>query len=108
MDGSGYKEANGRDWALFHLIDPHPERWGQMSIENVLHILHTSEEGLTTEQATKRFEPPPAQTRRNQLLATLFDQINSPLIAIYAAGAGLSLFLGSIGDAGHHCRNNPG
>ncbi len=82
-----------------HLIDPHPERWGQMSIENVLHLLHTSEEGLTTEQATKRFEPPPAQTRRNQLLATLFDQINSPLIAIYAAGAGLSLFLGSIGDA---------
>jgi cation-transporting ATPase I len=82
-----------------HLIDPHPERWGQMSVEDVLRILRTSEEGLTTEQATKRFEPPLAQTRRNQLLATLFDQINSPLIAVYAAGAGLSLFLGNIGDA---------
>ncbi len=82
-----------------HLIDPHPERWGQMSIEDVLRLLHTSENGLTNEEATKRFQPPPEQTRRNQLLATLFDQINSPLIAIYAAGAGLSLFLGAIGDA---------
>jgi len=82
-----------------HLIDPHPERWGQMSIEDVLRLFHTSQEGLTTEEAAKRFQPAPEQTRRNQLLATLLDQINSPLIAIYAAGAGLSLFLGAIGDA---------
>ena len=82
-----------------HLIDPHPERWGQMSAEDVLHLLHTSEEGLTTQEAAKRFQPPPEQTRRNQLLATLLDQLNSPLIALYAAGAGLSLFLGGIGDA---------
>jgi len=82
-----------------HLIDPHPERWGQMNAEDVLHLLHTSEEGLTTQEAAKRFQPPPAQTRRNQLVATLLDQLNSPLIALYAAGAGLSLFLGAIGDA---------
>jgi len=82
-----------------HLIDPHPERWGQMSAEDVLHLLHTSEEGLTNEEAAKRYQPAPEKTHRNQLLATLFDQINSPLIAIYAAGAGLSLFLGAIGDA---------
>lgn len=82
-----------------HLIDPHPERWGQMGTEDVLHLLHTSEEGLSTEEAAKRFQPPPEQTRRNQLLTTLFEQFNSPLIGIYAAGAGLSLFLGAIGDA---------
>jgi calcium-translocating P-type ATPase len=82
-----------------HLIDPHPERWGQMSAEDVLHLLHTSEEGLTNEEAAKRYQPAPVQTHHNQLLATLFDQINSPLIAIYAVGAGLSLFLGAIGDA---------
>ena len=82
-----------------HLVDPHPERWGQMSPEDVLHLLDTSEEGLTTEEAAKRFQPAPEQTRRSQLLVTLFEQINSPLIAIYAAGAGLSLFLGAIGDA---------
>ncbi len=82
-----------------HLVDPHPERWGQMSAEDVLHLLHASEEGLTTKEAARRFQPVPEQTRRNQLLATLFEQINSPLIAIYAVGAGLSLFLGAIGDA---------
>ncbi len=35
------------------LVDPRPERWGGRSVEQVLHTLHASEEGLTsTEGAT--------------------------------------------------------
>ncbi len=83
---------------IFHLFDPHPERWGQRSVEQVLHVLNSSPEGLSSAQAAERLHNTPPEARRNSLLTAFLEQINSPLIAIYAAGAGLSLFTGAVGD----------
>jgi cation-transporting P-type ATPase I len=83
---------------IFHLFDPHPERWGQRSVEQVLHVLNSSPEGLSSAQAAERLHKVPPEARRNSLLMAFLEQINSPLIAIYAAGAGLSLFTGAVGD----------
>ncbi len=80
------------------LVDPRPERWGRRSVESVLRSLHTSEEGLTSDQATERWHQAPPLIRRNRLLAALLDQVRSPLIGILAAGAGLSLLFGAAAD----------
>ncbi|MDQ4138578.1 MAG: HAD-IC family P-type ATPase, partial [Actinomycetota bacterium] len=82
------------------VVDPHPERWGRRSLEDVLRILNTTEGGLTSLQAAERRRPAPAAKSRNRLLAAILDQIRSPLTGILAAGAGLSLVLGSPGDVG--------
>src|SRR5205823_569913 len=83
---------------IARLVDPRPERWGRRSVENVLHTLRTSEDGLTSAQASERQHQAPPQVRRNQLLAEIRDQVRTPLFGILAAGAGLSLLLGATGD----------
>lgn len=83
---------------LSHLVDPHPERWGKRSIEQVLHLLNTSEEGLTNEQVTQRQQVALSQKQRNPILSAFLEQIRSPLLGILFAGAGFSLFLGATGD----------
>ena len=67
-------------------------------MENVLHTLRTTEDGLTSAQASERWHHAPPQVRRNQLLAEIRDQVRTPLFGILAAGAGLSLALGATGD----------
>lgn len=84
--------------AIAQLADPRPERWGRRDIEDVLHTLRTTENGLTTVQAGERQHQTPLHVRRNQLLAEIRDQVRSPLLGILAAGAGLSLLLGATGD----------
>jgi cation-transporting ATPase I len=83
---------------MTRLVDPHPERWGRRSVENVLHSLHTSAEGLSSSEADARWQKAIPQTQRNRLLTALRDQLRSPLLGILAVGAGLSLVLGSTGD----------
>jgi cation-transporting ATPase I len=78
--------------------DPRPERWGRRSPESVLCALNATEEGLTSGQAAQRRQPAPAPAHRNRFLAAVLDQVRSPLTGILAAGAGLSLVLGAIGD----------
>jgi len=77
------------------LVDPKPERWGQRSAEETLTALGASPEGLTTSQALERRRTVPAPPKRSVVLHAIWDQVRSPLIGILAAGAGLSLFLGS-------------
>ncbi|HEU5226440.1 MAG TPA: cation-transporting P-type ATPase, partial [Ktedonobacteraceae bacterium] len=60
--------------------------------------LHTSEVGLTSTEAAQRWQKAIPQIQRNRLLAALLDQLRSPLLAILAVGAGLSLLFGSMGD----------
>jgi cation-transporting ATPase I len=86
------------DSTLARLVDPRPERWGRRSLEDVLHTLRTSEEGLTSTEAAERWQRSVPQTQRNRLLAALLDQLRSPLLGLLAAGAGLSLLFGSTGD----------
>src|SRR5713101_3710122 len=83
---------------ISQLFDPHPERWGRRSVEQVLHALNSSPEGLSSAQAAERLHKAPPEARRNSLMTAFLEQINSPLIAIYAAGAGLSLLTGAVGD----------
>ena len=77
------------------LVDPKPERWGRRSPEDTLAALGASPEGLTTAQALERRRTAPKLLRRSVVLDAIWDQMRSPLIGILAAGAGLSLFLGS-------------
>ena len=77
------------------LVDPKPERWGRRSAEDTLAALGVTPQGLTTAQALERRRTAPKPLRRNVVLDAIWDQMRSPLIGILAAGAGLSLFLGS-------------
>lgn len=84
--------------SLSRLVDPHPERWGRRSVESVFQALETTEAGLTTVQAVARRRATEPVVRRNGLVTALLAQIYSPLTGILAAGAGLSLVLGSTAD----------
>ena len=77
------------------LVDPKPERWGRRSTEDALAALGATPHGLTTAQALERRRAVPKPLRRSVVLEAIWDQMRSPLIGILAAGAGLSLFLGS-------------
>ncbi len=83
---------------ITYLVDPHPERWGQRSVESVLHILHTSEDGLSEAEAVRRRQQEPPQARRRPLLAALLEQVRSPLLGMLAVGAGLALLASAVGD----------
>jgi cation-transporting ATPase I len=77
------------------LVDPRPERWGRRSVADTLAALHTTEAGLTAAEAVARRRAAPTPRRRHELLRAILDQVRSPLTGILAAGAALSLVLGS-------------
>lgn len=84
--------------AVSRLADPQPERWGRRSAASVLQELGTSEEGLTGAQAAERLRAVAPTTQNHRLLDAVVEQLRSPLTAILAAGAGLSLALGATAD----------
>ncbi len=84
--------------AVARLVDPRPERWGRESLERVFAALDASETGLTTSEAVARRRATRPTARHHGLRYALLDQIYSPLTGILAAGAGLSLVLGSTAD----------
>jgi calcium-translocating P-type ATPase len=81
-----------------HMVDPQPERWGRRSVDEVLHTLNTTEQGLTSKQARERRRKVPVRQARNALQTALLEQLTSPLTGILAGGALLSLLFGSGGD----------
>jgi calcium-translocating P-type ATPase len=82
-----------------NIVDPHPERWGQMSVADVMQHLNSNEKGLNSAEVSKRRQQITQLRWSHSLWTTLLNQVRSPLIGILAAGAGLSLFLGAIADA---------
>lgn len=81
------------------LVDPHPERWGRMSIEDVMQYLNSNEQGLVSAEVSKRSQQmTQLHWSSHGLLTTVLNQVRSPLIGILAAGAGLSLLLGATAD----------
>ncbi|QBD75003.1 HAD family hydrolase [Ktedonosporobacter rubrisoli] len=84
--------------SIAHLVDPHPERWGQQEQAQVLQSLNTSEEGLNSEEAARRRGQSITSIKQHSGFSALFEQVRSPLIGILALGAGLSLFLGATAD----------
>ncbi|HEX6779651.1 MAG TPA: HAD-IC family P-type ATPase, partial [Ktedonobacterales bacterium] len=83
-----------------HITDVRPERWGGRSIHSVLQALNTTEQGLTGAQAAERRQAPAPLVQSRALVNEILGQLRSPLTAILAAGAGLSLALGSVADVG--------
>ncbi|CAA9448562.1 MAG: hypothetical protein AVDCRST_MAG02-657 [uncultured Rubrobacteraceae bacterium] len=80
------------------VADPRPERWGRLGTDEVLRALDATDEGLSSAGAAERRRPEPTPVRANRLLRAILDQLRSPLTGVLAAGAGLSLVLGSPGD----------
>ncbi len=91
----GGKEARS---TVARMVDPQPERWGRRDIAEVLRLLNTSEQGLSSKQASERRRKAPVLQTRNALQAALLEQLRSPLTGILAVGALLSLLFGSAGD----------
>lgn len=98
-DGWVRLRGGERPWStIARLVDPRPERWGRRSVADVLRALRTGEAGLTSAQATRRRQAEPTIGPRNGIFNAILDQLRSPLTAILAAGATLSLILGSTTD----------
>ena len=81
-----------------HLVDPHPERWGQRSVEETLRLLNSSPDGLSRSEAAQRRRPLAAAQRRSPLVSAFLEQVRSPLTGMLVAGAGLMLLLGGTAD----------
>ncbi len=81
------------------LIDPAPERYGRLSVDEALSALGSSRDGLGAAEAQARRRPVEQHERRSALADAVLDQLNSPLTAVLAGGAAISLALGSGGDA---------
>jgi cation-transporting ATPase I len=88
-----------RGSSLAHLVDPRPERWGHRSVETVLRVFHTSEEGLNSSEVAQRRRRSPIRVRRHSLLAAINGQMRSPVTKVLLAGAGVSVFMGEMLDA---------
>lgn len=84
--------------SIARLVDPRPERWGRRSVSEVLRSLKTNESGLTSAEAAQRYQAERPAAQRNGIMGAILDQIRSPLTAILAAGATLSVVLGSTAD----------
>lgn len=81
------------------LVDPQPERWGRRSVADTLHLLRTTGQGLSSRQARERKRKAPEAHTHHALQVALLEQVRSPLTGLLAAGALLSLLLGSLGDS---------
>ncbi len=82
------------------ITDVRPELWGRRGVHSVLQALNTTETGLTSAQAAARRQAPVPLAQSRALLNEILAQLRSPLTAILAAGAGLSLVLGAVADVG--------
>lgn len=80
------------------LSDPLPERWGRETVEEVLHRLQTSADGLSSAEARDRWRTRPEVRQAGGLGDLLADQLFSPLVAVLGLGAGLSVAMGAFGD----------
>jgi len=98
-DGWARLRGGERPWStIARLVDPRPERWGRRSVEDVLNAFHTTETGLSSAQAARRRQAERPLIQRNGVLDAILHQIRSPLNGILAAGATLSVILGSTAD----------
>jgi calcium-translocating P-type ATPase len=80
------------------LSDPLPERWGRETVEDVLHRLKTTHQGLTSAEAQARWRPRPEVHEAGGLVELMLDQLKSPLVAVLGVGAALSVAMGALAD----------
>jgi cation-transporting ATPase I len=80
--------------ALGYTPDPHPERWGRATLPGLFRAFQTSESGLTRAAAARRSRPRPHSLQREEFLAAIGHQLQSPTLSLLAGGACLTLVLG--------------
>jgi calcium-translocating P-type ATPase len=80
--------------SLAHLADPHPERWGRRTVAEAFHALHASADGLDSFEAASRRPSRGLPSTRDQMLMTIRNQLRTPITAVLAGGACLTLVLG--------------
>jgi calcium-translocating P-type ATPase len=83
---------------ISRLTDPRPERWGRIGAEQVLDEVASRPEGLSEGEARTRRESRRSPGRRNAFVAAMAEQLQSPLVAVLGAGAGMSLAIGATAD----------
>ncbi len=76
-------------------VDPEPERWGARSADEALRLLGSRPGGLTSAEVRQRRAAPSFDSDEGPWIRALVSQLSSPLLAIMAAGAGLSLAVGA-------------
>lgn len=86
--------GNRPEAALSYLAEPRPERWGRRALASVLKAFHTTEHGLSRASAERRLRRQPPAERREQFLAALDKQYQSPSVALLAGGACVTLVMG--------------
>ncbi len=99
--GAGWERLRGGGRArsvISRLTDPQPERWGRMDADEVLAAMETQAEGLSAEQAANRRLRAQPKANRNAFIQAMADQLQSPLVAVLGASAGLSLAIGATAD----------
>ena len=82
------------DTAAIHLADPRPERWARRSLDEVFRTFDASELGLSTEDANSRRQSRGGASAGDQLLASIRNQLRSPITGVLSAGAAVTLILG--------------
>jgi calcium-translocating P-type ATPase len=80
--------------SLTFLADPRPERWGRLSVEEVLRTFNTTVDGLTSAEAAARRSPTTPAGGSDALLVALRNQLRAPITSVLAGGACLTLVLG--------------
>src|SRR5579871_5044477 len=101
--GDGWLRLQGGERSrssLLNFVDPHPERWGRRSVTNVLRALQTSEDGLSSAQATERQRSALSQIKHRPVLRATLEQLHSPLNVILGGAAAFSLARGVLADVG--------
>lgn len=83
---------------ISRLTDPRPERWGRMSIDEVVQALAGERTGLSEAEARTRREVRTTSARRNAFVTAATEQLGSPLVAILGGGAVISLAVGATAD----------
>lgn len=76
-------------------VDPEPERWATRSPSEILQLLRSRPAGLTSAEALQRGAAPSFESPEGPWVRALMSQLSSPLLAVMAAGAGLSLAVGA-------------
>jgi calcium-translocating P-type ATPase len=69
-----------------------------MAPGEVLSAVGSRASGLQSSEAQARLVPRRAAARRNDVLATIQEQLESPLVAVLGAGAAISLAAGAVAD----------
>jgi calcium-translocating P-type ATPase len=99
--GVGWERLRGGRRArsvISRLTDPRPERWGRQSEAEVLAAVEGRPDGLADDQALARRETRRSAGRRNAFIASMTEQLQSPLVAVLGAGAGISFAIGATAD----------